>query len=99
MSFHFIPKNPPNYLTNCMLYLYEEEVPLLTFLKKNSLTISLSTKLHIMTQICYFMQYLHKLSIAYYIEADNLYITRGLEVRIRGFYRSYKVNAWIDTKK
>lgn len=44
------------------------------------------------------MQYLHKRNIGYFIEVDNIYITRGLEVRIRGFKASYQVVVWVDTK-
>jgi len=55
------------------------------FLRKNSRTICLSTKLHIMVQVCSVFQYLHKRNIGYFIEMENIYITRGLEVRIKGF--------------
>ena len=77
-----------------MFYLFEEEMPLLTFLKKNSQTISLSTKLHIMSQICLLMQYMHKKGVIYFIQLDNIFVTRGLDVRVRGLYRSFKVKEW-----
>ncbi len=65
---HFAPANTPSELKNWIFYLYEEEIPLLEFMRKNSRTMSLSTKLHIMAQICSFIQYLHKQSIGYFIE-------------------------------
>jgi len=52
-----------------------------------------------MSQICSFMQSLHKLNICYYIELDNIFITRDLEVKIRGFKNSYQVVSWVNYKK
>ena len=73
-------------------------MPLLLFLKRNSRTVSLSSKLHIMSQICSLFQYLHKLNIVFFLQPDNIFITRGLEVKIRGFRRSYRVEKWVDSK-
>ena len=94
MSVHIIPNNMPNEASDWIFYLDEQEMPILTFLRKNSKTISLSTKLHIMSQICSFLQYLHKQGIAYFIEPENIFVTKGIEVKIRGFYRSYEVMKW-----
>jgi hypothetical protein len=52
-----------------------------------------------MAQVCSVMQYLHKLNIGYFIHFDNLFVTRGLEIRVRGFKRAYKVAAWVDNRK
>lgn len=99
MSMHFAPSNAPASVQNWMFYLYEQEIPLLEFMRRNSRTMSLSTKLHIMSQVCSFIMYLHKLCLGYFIQLENIYITRGLEIRICGFKRCYKVAEWSETKK
>ena len=68
------------------------------YLKRNSKTFSISSKLHIMSQICSLFQYLHKLNIVYFLQPENIFITRGLEVKIRGLRRSYRVDKWVDSK-
>jgi serine/threonine protein kinase len=50
-----------------VFYRWEEEVALCDYLRRNSRTISLATKLHIMTQVCSLLQYLHKRNIGYFI--------------------------------
>lgn len=53
-----------------------------------------------MSQVCSVVQYLHKKKIGYFIHIDNVLITRGLEIRVRGFEKAYNVPGdWIDSKK
>lgn len=85
MSDHFIPAQPSKEIEGWIFVRYENEIPICEFLRKNSRTISLSTKLQIMSQICSFFQYLHKQNVGYFIQIENIFITKGLEVRIRGF--------------
>ncbi len=37
------------------------------------------------------MQYLHKRKIQFFITIDNVFISRGLEVKIRGFEKAYTI--------
>ncbi len=78
MSQSYAPLQPQKQIIGWIFYQYEEEIPLNVFLKKNRKTVSLSTKLHIMSQICSFIQYLHKRKIGYFIHIDNIFITKGL---------------------
>ena len=52
-----------------------------------------------MAEICAFQMHLHKRKIAFFIQTDNLFITRGLEVRVRGFKNAYKVTDWVEEYK
>lgn len=85
MTQHYAPMSPQKNIQNWIFYQYEEEIPLRQYLTRNRKTISLSTKLHIMSQVCSVVQYLHKKKVGYFIHIDNMFITRGLEIRVRGF--------------
>ena len=45
------------------------------------------------------MQYLHKRKVGYFIHIDNVFITRGLELKIRGFEKAFTAAEWVDSKK
>ena len=89
----------PGNMTNTLFWQREEELPLADYLQRSSLTLSLSTKLHIMSQICSFLQFCHKKLVGCCLEMSNLFVTRGLELRVRGFKRSWTVPVWMDSKK
>jgi hypothetical protein len=99
MTGHLRPSNLPAEAVHWMFYLYEEELPLLEFLRRNRRTVSLSTKLHLMSQVCSLLQFFHKQGLAYFVQLDNLFVTRGVEVRVRGFARSHRVTEWTEVRK
>lgn len=72
---------------------------MVTFLRRNSRTMSLSTKLHLMGQLCAFMHFLHRMKIAFFVQIENLFLTRNLELRVRVFRLAYQVVEWVEGRK
>ena len=99
MAQHLLPSNLPEEASHWMLYAFEEELPLLEFLRRNGHTVSLATKLHLMVQICSFVQYLHNKRVAYFVQLENIFVSKALEIKIRGLYRSYRVKEWSEGNK
>ncbi len=40
------------------------------------------------------MQYLHKKNIGYFIELQNIYVERKMQVKVRNFTKAYIVKKW-----
>lgn len=62
-------------------------------------TISLSTRLDIMTQICHVVEVLHKFHIGYFLDYKNIFITEGNIVKIRDFTTAYSLSCWDETRQ
>lgn len=67
-------------------------------MKRFGYTLSLSTRLDIMTQICHVLEVLHRFNIGYFLSFKNVYITDKGIVKIRDFTSAYSICCWDETK-